>query len=232
MRPRTRRSRLEPRFDKITLHREQRGYVTYTHGLGVGDLDGDGRADALEATGYFLQPPSPRAGQWTRHNARFGGGGAQMPVLDVDGDGDSDVVASLAAHDYGMSWFEQTDGGEFAERVIVPADELGAAAEVVIHQPHALAAGDIDGDGRVDIVTGERFWGHVPPGTPDFGEPARVYWFRSVESASGERFEARLIDADSGVGTQISLGDVNDDGRLDILVANKKGAFLFVNAIR
>src|SRR5688572_5609222 len=207
---------------------EPRGYVTFTHGLGVGDVDGDGRADALEATGYFLQPPSP-GGLWVRRDAVFGGGGAQMPVLDVDGDGDKDVVASLAAHGYGLSWFEQADGGEFTEHSIVPAEEPDAAAEVVIHQPHALAAGDLDGDGFPDVVTGERFWGHVPSGDPDFGEPSRLYWFRSVKNEQGARFEARLIDADSGVGTQVSLGDTNDDGRLDIVVANKKGAFLFLN---
>lgn len=30
-----------------------------------------------------------------------------MHVYDVDGDGDGDVITSLAAHGYGLSWFEQ-----------------------------------------------------------------------------------------------------------------------------
>ena len=101
-------------------------------------------------------------------------------------------------------------------------------ATVVIHEPHAVAVADIDGDGLDDIVTGERFWGHVPSGMPDFSEPARIYWFREERTAAGVVFTPTLIDDDSGVGTQLTVGDIDGDGKPDIVVSNKKGAFVFL----
>jgi hypothetical protein len=209
---------------------DARGYGGFTHGLGVGDVDGDGRTDVLEATGYFLQPPS-LAGDplWMRVDQAFGGGGAQMEVRDLDRDGDADVVATLDAHGYGLAWYEQGEPGvtpRFTEHVIVPAAAPGPEDSVILHEPHALRMADLDGDGMADIVTGERHWGHIPNGV-SFETPARLYWFRVGEDGGTATFEPHLIDDDSGVGTQVTVGDVNGDDRRDVVVANKKGAFVF-----
>jgi hypothetical protein len=214
---------------------DDRGYLPFTHGLGAGDVDGDGRVDVIEATGYFLRPASLDADpMWPRRDQAFGPGGAQMFASDVDGDGDADVVTALAAHGYGLAWFEQlsqSDPSSFVEHEIVPATapaENAGNAEVTIHEPHAVAMADIDADGLDDIVTGERFWGHVPEGDPDFAAPARLYWFRLERTATGAQYKPTLIDDDSGVGTQLTTADVNADGRVDLIIANKKGAFLFL----
>jgi hypothetical protein len=215
---------------------EQRGYGGFTHGLGVGDLDGDGHADALEASGYFLGPAELTDGAlWQRQDQAFGAGGAQMPVLDVDGDGDADVVATQSAHGYGLSWFEQTSATPapvFVEHVIVPAEEPAADAPVVMHEPHAVAVADIDGDGVLDIVSGERHWGHIPGGNADFDTPGRLYWFRTVRGPAGVTFEPTLIDDDSGLGTQLTLGDLDGNESVDIVITNKKGAFVFLQVER
>jgi hypothetical protein len=212
---------------------ENQGYGAFTHGLGVGDLDGNGATDALEATGYYLGQPTLDFGpSFTRREQAFGAGGAQMHVLDVNADGIPDVVTTLAAHGYGLAWFEQSPptsaAPDFTEHVIVPDTAPDATASVIMHEPHALAVADIDGDGATDLVSGERFWGHVPAGMPDFEEPARLYWFRTVRAPGGVTFMPTLIDDDSGVGTQLTVADGNGDGRPDIVLSNKKGAFVFL----
>jgi hypothetical protein len=96
------------------------GWGNFTHGLGVGDVDGDGRNDVMLATGVFQQPTHP-TDPWIAHAAQLSTpntGGAQMFVDDVDGDGDADVITTLAAHGHGVAWFEQTTPWTFAEHLI------------------------------------------------------------------------------------------------------------------
>ena len=78
------------------------------HGMGVGDINGDGRMDVVDARGWWEQPPTGSTQEtWTFHAAAFGSGGAEMGVYDVNGDGLNDVVTALSAHGWGLAWFEQ-----------------------------------------------------------------------------------------------------------------------------
>jgi hypothetical protein len=200
----------------------------FTHGLGVGDIDGDGRSDVLDAQGYWRQPETSSDEPWSHQAVDFGEGGAQMFALDVDGDGDKDVITSLQAHGYGVAWFEQLEGAAgFAQHTISPIPDAALSGDVVLHEPHALALVDVDADGLLDVLTGERFWGHAPPEAErDLAAPALLVWFRLTRDAEGVHFTPYVIDDQSGVGVQVVAKPL-DDGRLAVLVANKKGVFVF-----
>jgi hypothetical protein len=207
----------------------------FTHGLGFGDVNGDGRADLLEKNGWWEQPADSKQ-EWTRHQTAFSGpGGAQMFAYDFDGDGDNDVLTSENAHGHGLLWYENQgkgDNGElkFASHRILGSKPEENADKIVFSQLHAIDLADINGDGVKDIVTGKRYFAHGSRGDVDpLGTPV-LYWFEvKPGKKSGEAsFIGHLIDDKSGVGTQVLATDVNGDGLNDIVVGNKKGCHVSI----
>jgi hypothetical protein len=93
-----------------------------------------------------------------------------------------------------------------------------------------MALIDMDGDGVKDLVTGKRFWAHGPEGDAEPNAPAVLYWFKLVRGKDKTvDFVPYLVDDNSGVGTQVVAGKVNKDAYPDIVVGNKKGAFVFIH---
>lgn len=221
------------RFRAITPNNN---YRNFTHGLGVGDVNGDKRLDLLERNGWWEQPPSLAGDSvWRFHPHSFGNGGAQMYAYDVNGDGLNDVITSLAAHEFGLAWFEQyRDGSEtkFRQHTIINKEPRENPYGVKFSEIHAIDLIDIDGDGLKDLVTGKRFWSHGREGDPDRNDAAVLYWFRLVRTGRAVEFVPYLIDDNSGVGTQVVAGDINGDGLPDVVVGNKKGTFVHLHEKR
>ena len=224
------------------------------HASGYGDLNGDGRIDILQGSGWWEQPPAGTSGSWKFHPVPFGASseisflrGADLLVYDVNGDGLPDVIGSLEAHGPGLVWWEQKRDalGEISfVRHMIMGDPAASAAErasweetdksVAFTELHALALADLDGDGLPDIVTGKRWWSHGDNyGSKDAQAPPVLYWFRMVRHGGGRvAFEPHLLHNASGLGVQIVAADVNGDGRPDILSAARKGAFIFFNEFK
>lgn len=223
-------------FEKWTFHAisDVEAPNPFGHGLGVGDVNGDGRQDIIQKDGWFEQPAADALNaRWAFHEAKFSNtyGGADMFAYDVDGDGDNDVITSIAAHDFGLSWFEQEKNGDettFREHVI-----LGKSAEenpygLVISELHAVQLVDMDGDGLKDIITGKTYYSHHK-GSPMWDAGAVVYWFKLARTKEGVDWIPYLANGDTGIGRGLNVTDVNGDKLPDIVVGGMVGSSVLIH---
>jgi hypothetical protein len=210
------------------------GWQRFTHGYGWGDVNGDGKNDIITNRAWWENPGDENAKEWKEHKLDMGPGGAQIYAYDVDGDGKNDIITSLQAHGVGLAWYKQgrkDAGGEISwtPNYIMPPKYEPNAQGIKFSQLHAVDLVDINGDGLKDIVTGKRYFAHGSKG--DFAplDPPVLYWFELKRNPADKTVEwiGHKVDDDSGVGTQVVATDINGDGRPDILVGNKKGAFVF-----
>ena len=199
------------------------GTEPFSHGIGYGDINKDGIKDVVIRDGWFEGTADKKSGNWVFHRANLGEPCSHMQVLDVNGDGKNDVV-SASAHALGIWWHEQV------------VDEQGAInfkthlMSNTTAQTHSSIMADLNGDGRADYITGKRFLAHHgrDPGDSD---PGILLWF-AFTPGKEPFYKEHVIDNDSGAGLNITVKDMNNDRKLDIIIANKNGVFLFENKIK
>jgi FG-GAP-like repeat len=95
------------------------GTGKFSHGLGHGDVNGDGRIDILCADGWWEQPEKADGKPWKFHAVRITDPCADMYTYDMTGTGKADVI-STSAHGYGFWWSQQKDSNAFVQRALFP----------------------------------------------------------------------------------------------------------------
>lgn len=216
-----------------------------SHGNGLGDINGDGRLDIVTPTGWWECPPKAAEDDWTFHadyvvhlvdqpNARTA---ASHPMLvhDCNGDGKNDIIVGIA-HNYGLAWLEQV------------VDASGKRSftthwiERDFGQCHTMALGDLNGDGKLNFVTGKRLFAHHGRDISCY-DPLFGFWYEM----DGGRFTRHILyynhlpwySAETNInpppngaismGMKVVIEDMDKDGRNDVVVPGKSGLYVFYN---
>ena len=198
------------------------------HGIGFGDINGDGLIDVITAKGWLENPGDP-FGTWIFHDdfnfEKEVGWDLSCPavVFDVDGNGINDIICSRA-HLYGLFWFEQkfdAAGNRYWVKHVVDGERSSY---------HDMQLVDIDNDGELELVTGKRWMAHCG-NDPGDKEDCFIYIFKIRNG----KFEKYVVDEGpaekdhSGTGIYFWVEDTTGNGYKDIVCPGKEGLFIFEN---
>ncbi len=179
--------------------------------LAIADVDGDGRKELVVGEGgngvqIFRRDAN---GAWVSSAVIAATASARMRVADLNGDGRPDLVVfgngSTGINGYVEVWLNLPGGWTLNDRQVVSGGTMVA---------EDLAIGDLNGDGRPDIVfSGSNLSGGITAAAGLL-----------VQGSDGHFSAApQWLDAGNDIGRGLAIADFNGDGRLDL--AMFKGYF-------
>jgi hypothetical protein len=191
------------------------GSQRYSHGLGLADLDGDGKKEVLTTGGYYSRTAFPNA-EWKFRATDLGPDCAQMLALNTPRGKD---IFTTSAHARGIWQFQRQSDGNYKRFTL----------DKSISETHSASLVRLGKSKSWNLITGKRKWAH-PPGIDEGSEePSLLVRYEETPTSEGFTVWIRhVIDENSGVGTQFVVQDVDQDGLDDIVVANKNGVSLFI----
>lgn len=187
-----------------------------TRSVAVADFNGDGRPDVLGTdtglgiTLWYENPGDPKRRPWKRHVIDLETRPCHGHPVDMDGDGDMDVVMALGGPNpdagWAVVWYENVgkpgDGTRWVKHTITDAFE--GAFEAV--------AADLDGDGRPEVIASA------------WGKNGGVAWFKAKGDPTGPWSMHPLITHWSNA-VQVVVGDMDCDSRPDVVAVAEHGSY-------
>jgi dienelactone hydrolase len=213
------------------------------HGIGAGDINGDGRIDLVNTTGWAEAPEDPRTGRWLWHAEYRLPRDGSVPILveDVDGDGDADLIWGRG-HNVGVYWTEQRRSSIAKEKTPHPDNAIDETLNVLRGQTtwvthaidtswscaHAPLWADLDGDGISELVVGKRFQGHEGK-DPGENEPLGVFSYQFDKQQRTWHRRTISLHPLCGLDLDPKCVDIDGDGDLDIIAPARSGLVLLEN---
>jgi len=216
------------------LQRDQDGSVRWSrhdlpqeiagHGIGFGDINGDGRGDVVTATGWWESPENVFEGEWVAHREWMLHRDAGVPIIvqDIDQDGDCDLMWGRG-HSVGLYWLEQIREGDSRRWSM-------HAIDTSYSQIHSILVADLDNDGRAEFVAGKRYLGHDGR-DPGEWNPLAIYWYRF--DPARKTFIRGTVDEGGpvGFGLDPKAVDIDGDGDIDLVASDRNGLYLLENLL-